>query len=64
MFNGLPNDFKVKDDSILGFLVGEEELSSRICVFLNVGKGIAKVEEIDAIFLHKGAALARMRSLR
>jgi len=64
MFYGLANDFKVTDDGILGFLVFEEELSSGTCVFLNVGKGIANVQEVDAILLHKGAALARIRSLR
>jgi hypothetical protein len=64
MFNGLANDFKVTDDGILGFPVFEEKLPSRTCVFLNVGEGIMNMEEINAIILHKGAALARIRSLR
>ncbi len=64
MLDGLANDFKVTDDGILGFLVFEEKFSSRIGVFSNVGEGISNMEEVDAILLHKGAALARMRSLR
>ena len=64
MLNGLANDFKVTDDGILGFPVFEEKFSSSIGVVSNVGEGIVNVEEVDAIILHKGAALARMRSLR
>ena len=64
MFNGLANDFKVTDDGILGFPVFEEKFPSRTCVLLNVGEGIMNMEEINAIILHKGAALARIRSLR
>ena len=64
MLNGLANDFKVTDDGILGFPIFEEKFSNRIGVVSNVGEGILNMEEVDAIILHKGAALARMRSLR
>jgi hypothetical protein len=64
MFNGLANDFKVTDDGVLGFPVFEETFPSRTGVFLNVGEGIMNMEALRAIILHKGAALARMRSLR
>ena len=64
MFNGLANDFKITDDGILGFSVFEENFPSRIGVFSNVGEGILNVEEVYAIILHRGAALARIRSLR
>jgi len=63
MFNGRTNDFKVTDDGILSFPVFEEKFPSRTCIFSNVGEGIMNVEEIHAIILHKGAALARIRSL-
>ena len=57
--------FRQKDSKpFLGFLVFEEKFSSGIGVISNACKGIWNVEEVDAILLHKGAALARMRSLR
>jgi len=64
MLNRLVNDFKVTDDGILGFPVFEEKFPSSIGLFLNVREGILNVEEVDAIILHKGAALARIRSFR
>jgi hypothetical protein len=64
MLNGLANDFKVTDDGILGFPVFEEEFPARLGVVSNIGEGILNVEEVDAVILHKGAALARIRSLR
>ena len=64
MFNGLANDFKVTDDGILSFPVFEEKFPARLGVVSYIGEGILNVEEVDAIILHKGAALARIRSLR